>query len=74
MIIRETPAAGGGAGAMSAPSERSAKQVRQSNSIYICVCVCIELNLCDNLHCPFLRDSNDAFLSANKKWSEICMN
>ncbi|KAM8732616.1 calcium-binding protein 2 isoform 1-T1 [Acanthopagrus schlegelii] len=28
MIIRETPAAGGGAGAMSAPSERSAKQVQ----------------------------------------------
>ena len=49
MIIRETPAAGGGAGAMSAPSERSAKQVRQSNSIYMCVCVCIELNLCVNL-------------------------
>ncbi|XP_073343524.1 calcium-binding protein 2-like [Pagrus major] len=28
MLIRETPAAGGGAGAMSAPSERSAKQVQ----------------------------------------------
>lgn len=38
MIIREPSAAGGGAAAMSAPQERTPKQVRVS--MWLCVCVC----------------------------------